>query len=110
MEINIKPYRRVAMVTVNGRVDSATANVFEETLQGLIQEGNKNLILDMQGVGFLSSSGLRVLVTIQKSVRQLGGDVSLAQPSSRTRESLEIAGLDGFFRIHPDRETAIASY
>lgn len=110
MEINIKPYRRVAMVTINGRVDSASASIFEETLQGLIREGNRNLILDMQDVGFLSSSGLRVLVTIQKRVRELGGDVSLAQPSTRTRESLEIAGLEGFFRIHSDRESAIASY
>ena len=110
MEIKSQVYKRVAVVTVTGRVDSATAGDLEAALTALIGEGNNNLVLDLSGVDFLSSSGLRVLVTTLKSVRKSGGDVRLAQPSQRATDAVNLAGLDVLFKVFPDRESALASY
>ena len=110
MEIKSQIYKRVAVVTVKGRVDSATAGDLEAALTALIGEGNNNLVLDLSGVDFLSSSGLRVLVTTLKSVRKSGGDVRLAQPSQRATDAINLAGLDVLFKVFPDRESALASY
>ncbi len=100
----------MAVITVSGRIDTATSPDFEESVNGLINKGDNNLVMDFSEVEFLSSSGLRILVTTRKKVRERGGDVVLANPSQRVVDSLEIAGLDKLFKSYPDRESAIASF
>lgn len=110
MEIQSQEYKRVAVVTISGRIDSATSTEFEAALQDAIAKGKRNLILDMSQVEFLSSSGLRVLVTTLKTLRKTGGDICIAQPSQRARDAIDIAGLDVLFKSFDDREAAIASF
>jgi anti-sigma B factor antagonist len=109
MEIQTQEYKRIAVVTVAGRVDSSTSADLEATLQALIDKGKKNLVLDMAGVEFLSSSGLRVLVNAFKACKG-AGELCIAQPSERAASSLSIAGVDTLFSIHPTREAAVASF
>ena len=80
MEISTKEYRRVAVVSVSGRIDTSTSAQFEETITELIDKGHFNLVMDFSEVEFLSSSGLRILVTTRKKLREMGGDVVLANP------------------------------
>lgn len=110
MQITTKVYRRVTVITVDGRIDTATSPEYEEMVNELIDKGNYNLVMDFSDVEFLSSSGLRILVTTRKRLREMGGDVILANPSQRAKDSLEIAGLDELFKSFPDRESAIASF
>lgn len=110
MEITSKEYRRVAVVSVSGRIDTSTSMQFEETINDLIDKGHFNLVMDFNEVDFLSSSGLRILVTTRKRLREMGGDIVLANPSQRSADSVEIAGLDKLFTTFPDREEAIGSF
>ncbi len=110
MEINLLQYKRVAVITVTGRIDSATAAELETTIRSVIDNGQKHLILDLGAVDFLSSSGLRVMVTTMKTLRKVGGEVCVAQPSERVVSSLSIAGLDTLFHSFESREAAIASF
>lgn len=110
MEISTKEYRRVAVVSVSGRIDTSTSAQFEETITELIDKGHFNLVMDFSEVDFLSSSGLRILVTTRKKLREMGGDVVLANPSQRAADSVEIAGLDKLFQSYPNREEAIGSF
>jgi anti-sigma B factor antagonist len=100
----------VAVVSVTGRIDTSTSPEFEENIQDLIEKGHKNMVMDFSDVDFLSSSGLRVLVTTRKKLRESGGDVVLANPSQRAADSFEIAGLDKLFQSYPDRESAIGAF
>jgi anti-sigma B factor antagonist len=110
MEIEIHEYKRVAVLAITGRIDSATSAEFEASLQDLMGKGKRHFILDMSQVEFLSSSGLRVLVTTLKSLRKSGGELCIAQPSQRARDAIDIAGLDVLFKFYDDRESAIASF
>jgi len=110
VEISTKEYRRVAVVSVSGRIDTSTSAQFEETITELIDKGHFNLVMDFSEVDFLSSSGLRILVTTRKKLREMGGDVVLANPSQRAADSVEIAGLDKLFQSYPNREEAIGSF
>ena len=110
MEISLLQYKRVAVITVTGRIDSATASELESTIQSVIDKGHKQLILDLAAVDFLSSSGLRVMVTTLKNLRKVGGELCVAQPSERVASSLSIAGLDTLFHSFESREAAIASF
>ena len=110
MEITVNEYKRVAVITVTGRVDSATATEFETTINEVIEKGKHNLVLDLSDVEFLSSAGLRVLVTTRKTLQAAGGDIVLAEPSDRVVETLDTAGLDVLFERYDSREAAIAAF
>ena len=110
MEISIHEYKRVGVVSVEGRIDGQTAPKFEAQLKELIQSGKKNIVLDMSAVDFMSSSCLRVMLTTRKSLMGIGGRLVLADPSQRVTETLDIAGIDVLFDVFPDREAAIASF
>ena len=110
MELSTQEYKRVAVVDISGRIDAARAPDLEAKLQELLSKGHKNLILDMAEVEFVSSSGLRVMLTARKSAQRSGGDLSIARPSQRVKDTLDIAGLDVIFETFEDREAAIASY
>jgi anti-sigma B factor antagonist len=110
VETQTQVYQRVTVVSVKGRVDLTSAGDLETALKKLLDEGKSNLVLDLSGVEFLSSSGLRVLVTTLKAVRKSGGDLRLAQSSQRASDAIELAGLDVLFKTYGDREAAVASF
>jgi anti-sigma B factor antagonist len=109
MEIEIQEYKRVAVVAIAGRIDSATSADLEAALQDLIDKGKRNLVLDLSKVEFLSSSGLRVIVNTYKACKEVG-HLCVAHPSERAASSLSIAGIDSLFTVYPTREAAIASF
>ena len=110
MELQTQVYHRVTVIAVTGRVDSSSAGDLETALKQLMDGGNSHFVIDLAGVEFLSSSGLRVLVTTLKSVRKSGGDLRLAQPSQRAADAIDLAGLDVLFKTYGDREAAVASF
>ncbi len=102
MEINASEMRRVQLFEVIGRVDSNNANDLGAALDKTVDEGKSNLVLDLGGVEYMSSAGLREMVRVLKRVKRTGGDLRIASPSDRVKEVLELAGLDTIFEIYPN--------
>lgn len=109
MELQAREYKRVNVLRITGRVDASVAPQFEEALKQQVQSGHSHLILEMDGTDYISSAGVRALISAQKALKGKGGAVILAQPSARVKEVLEIAGLDALFKTFPDTEAAIGS-
>jgi anti-anti-sigma factor len=110
ININVSDQNDIVLVEVSGRVDSMTANQFGEALTTQLDADNARIVLDLSSVDYMSSAGLREIVSALKKARKAQGDVRLANPSSRVREVLEMAGLDTIFRIFPTQEAAINSF
>lgn len=110
MEISITPMKRVDLVVVSGRVDSSTSTELDEVLQTRLDEGRSNLVLDLSEVHYMSSSGLRSLVSALRESKKKGGDVRIASPSERVREVLGLAGLDSLFESYDDVTAAVGSF
>ena len=110
MNIETRELKHVSVVTVTGRVDSATAPDLQKALQDLLNAERKQLVLDLKDVEYMSSAGLRVLVAVQKAAKKDGGALRLAQLSARVNEVLELAGLTPVFEIYPDVVAAVGSF
>lgn len=110
LDISVQSLKRVDLITVSGRVDSSTAPELEETLEDRMNEGRYNLVLEMSGVNYLSSAGLRALVAALRTCKKKGGDVRLANPSERVAEVMALAGLDTLFTMYDDVTIAVGSY
>jgi anti-anti-sigma factor len=110
LEINVQEMKRVDLITVAGRVDSSSAPELEQALEERTGQGRYNLVLEMSGVTYLSSAGLRALVSTLRSCKKRGGDVRIANPSERVQEVMELAGLDVLFDTFDDVTVAVGSY
>ena len=110
LDISVQSFKRVDLVTVAGRVDSNTAPQLEEALEERMAEGRYNLVLDLSEVNYLSSAGLRALVSALRNTKKKGGDVRIAQPSERVAEVMTLAGLDSLFTSYDDVTVAVGSY
>lgn len=109
MEITTRDYKRVNVIRVTGRVDAVTTPEFETKLKEYIAGGHTHLVLEMDGADYISSAGLRVLISAQKALKAKGGRLVIAQPSERVKEVMQLAGLDPLFPTFPDTESAVAS-
>jgi len=110
MEVGTTNYKRCSVVNVSGRIDSNTAPEFEASLQKLIESGTHNIAVETSGVEFISSAGLRSLVSCMKACKKEGGALVLATPSKRVVEVMELAGLNSLFAVYNDVTAAVGSF
>ncbi len=110
LSIVVEEMHRVNLLVVSGRVDSNTSPKLSEHLTRQIDSGAMNLLVDLQEVEYMSSAGLRELVSALKRVKKDGGDLRLVSPSPRVKEVLDLAGLTTLFEIFDDRVKAVGSF
>ncbi len=110
MDLSIETERvgNVVVLHVAGEVDVFTAPQLREALVGAIEEGSRNVVVDLQGVDFLDSTGLGVLVAGLKRVRQYGGDLSLVCTREHILKILDITGLVKVLKVYDSVEAATA--
>jgi anti-anti-sigma factor len=101
-----KGYWRIAL---KGRLDSKTSPSLDSALRKEFEINLlPRLVIDMDGVEYVSSSGLKVLVSAWRQAREKHGDVLLTSLQPRTREVFEMIGFDMMFKIYPTPADAIA--
>ena len=110
MNIEMRELKHASVVKVSGRVDSSTAPELEKSLQGLLDSERNHLVLDLQETDYMSSAGLRVMVAMHKAAKKNGGGLCLAQPSTRVKDVLDLAGLTPVFAVYPDVVEAVGSF
>ena len=86
-------------VRLLGELDMSTAPRLGEELTRVTSEGARHVTVDLSDLVFIDSTGLSVLITSLKRLRQDGGDMALRSPSASTRRVLEITGLTEVFSI-----------
>ena len=96
------------VVAVGGEIDVYTAPRLRDTITELVAAGNYDLIIDMEQVEFLDSTGLGVLVGGLKKVRAHDGSLQLICTQDRLLKIFRITGLAKVFTIHASTEAALA--
>jgi anti-sigma B factor antagonist len=107
--LEVKERNGWAVLAVQGEVDVYTAPQFREQLIELVDQGQHSILVDLEGVEFLDSTGLGVLVGGLKRVRSQDGDLALVCTQRRILKVLEITGLTKVFTIHDSVDAAIGN-
>jgi anti-sigma B factor antagonist len=98
MEISQTIINNVSVIAVSGRIDATTSPDLESVLNNLIDQKKTEIVLDLGGVEYVSSVGLRVLLTTLKKVRPQRGDMKLVSLQPFVKEVFEITGFPGCSR------------
>jgi anti-anti-sigma factor len=99
----------VTIAKLAGRLDSGSAQAAEERFAGLLGAEVPHLAIDLSGLEYISSAGLRILLVVAKKVQQAHGKVVLFGLGSNVREVFAISGFDKIFAIQEDAAAAIAA-
>ena len=96
----------ITLLTVGEVVDLATAPVLEEAIDGLLATGPKALIVDLSGVTFLASVGLRLLVSTHDKVGE-SGQFAVVASGPITSRPIQLTKLDEVFAMYPTLDEAL---
>jgi anti-anti-sigma factor len=100
----------VTVLKISGDIDLYTAPRFKSELDSIVNAGNYRLIIDMEGVGYLDSTGLNVLLSGLRGIREHEGYMQLVRPRAALLRIIHIAGLSEVFSIYDTVEDALASH
>ncbi|HSE71771.1 MAG TPA: STAS domain-containing protein [Nocardioidaceae bacterium] len=109
MELEIEVIRQDghAVVVPRGDVDLATNGRLREAIDELVVGGEVHLVVDLDEVSFLDSTGLGALIGARRKTHAFKGSFALVCTKDQVMKLFTITGLDKVFAIHADRESAI---
>jgi len=89
----------LTLVTVTGRMDAVTAPDFEKTCQALMQKGKIDIVAELSALDYISSAGLRSILSAAKKLRGKGGNLRFCGLSGMVKEVFKISGFQSMFTI-----------
>ena len=98
----------VLILRVSGRLDGVTSPEFETACQQQIKPEIRRVVLDLSGVNYVSSAGLRAVLQASKRVRASGGELRLCGLRGTVKDTMEISGFYGLFPVYDSAEAALA--
>jgi anti-anti-sigma factor len=109
MELTEELQGRVVIVTARGRLDGNTCQAFGARLEKLTAGAQPRLLVDFSGIEFVSSAGLRVVLSLIKRVKGAHGTLALCAVRPPVREVLDITGFTAMLDMHASRAEGIAA-
>ncbi len=91
----------IILLRLNGRLDATTSPQVRETLQTLLEQDRPKIIIDLQDVPFIDSSGLASLVSGLRMAREKDGIIALSAIQPQAQTVFRLTMLDRIFPIHP---------
>jgi anti-sigma B factor antagonist len=111
MNVGEKIQHNVAVLELDGQfMTEEEATVFRGAVHGLIRRNLQNVVVDLGKVEYISSKGLGTLVGAMTSLRKLGGDLCIANPTEKTGPLFMVTQLVKVFKIYDTVDKAVEGF
>jgi anti-anti-sigma factor len=100
----------VIVVYFMGKMDTRTSPEAEKYVNGLLDEGETNILMNFEDLDFISSTGLRVVLSTGKKLMASSGKLTLCNPNITVNDVLKMSGFNRMFGVFETEEEALASY
>lgn len=107
METQVEEKGDVVVVRVEGRLDAASSPQLEEKINAIIDQGHFKLILNLSGVEYLSSAGMRLLLAASKKLKHLEGKLVACSLSDDVMEVIKMAGFQQVVEFYPNEDESL---
>lgn len=109
MEIRIQESGRAWVVAVAGKLDALSVGDYEKAMSQLIGAGKMRFVVDFAKLDYISSAGLRVLLTTAKQLKPKDGAALYANVPGHVREVFAVTGLDSILELYDTLDAAVAA-
>lgn len=99
MTFNVKEEDGTLTGVLDGRLDTAAAQEFAKDIQVMMDNADKHLVLDLEKLSFISSSGLRLLLALRKETMAKGGDITITNVLPEVKQVFTITGFYSLFQF-----------
>ena len=106
----IKNEGDISIISLTGSLDTNTSKEAEDQINKLIDEGSIKLLIDLTDLDYISSSGLRILLSTSKKLKSLRGEMRICGLNETVNEVFEISGFTMIFNVLKTLEEAKASF
>lgn len=94
------------ILTAQGSIDSTSADDLDSYFQPFLTNQPKRILFDMREIRYISSAGLRVLLTVQKTLKPTGGEIVLCGINDNVKQVIELSGFHALFHFASSVVTA----
>lgn len=94
------------LLSATGEIDLATVGKLESAIEAVLHEGTKRLVIDLNDVSFLDSTGLRILLAAHAKLEELGGSLAVVVAGGPVQRLLDITGIGSTMNVYPSVEAA----
>jgi len=108
MDLPEEKLGETTVISLAGRIDSTNAKAFEESLLKKVAASGPAVVLDLSGLQYISSAGLRVILLVAKQLQGRKARFALCALAPVIREVFEVSGFSKIIRIVGTREEALA--
>lgn len=108
MDITLSQEGEVCIIAMAGRMDATTTAKFGETARDLIAQGKQCLLVDMGGLEYISSAGLRDILGLVKACKSTSGKLAFCGLQPMVAEVFRISGFTTILNVQESRELAVA--
>lgn len=110
MKTEIKHEKNITVISVSESVDALTAAELTKQISAQVEGGHVNLVVDLAGVEFMSSAGLRTLLGAVKESRSGGGDLRIVSTNPGVDKVLKMSGFHNIAKVFASQADALASF
>ena len=111
MDIDVRSQGVVKVIKLRGRLSlGETVDRLRATIEDLLGAGNRKLVLDLEELNTVDSSGIGLLTRSLTNAKQQGGSLKLVNPSKFVVQTLKLVGIFKLFEVFQDTAAAVASY
>lgn len=100
----------VTVVAPTGRLDVSGAPALRDAITEAVKNGPSRVVIDMEGISFVDSTGLGSVIAALKQIRGSQGELRLAAPNQQVRVVLELTTLDRVFPYYATVEEALTGF
>lgn len=97
----------VLIIRIRGRLDAVSSPHAEKTICDSVENGQSKVLLDMSGVSYLSSAGLRMLLSTTKKLRSFSGRLVVCSTKPNVMDVLKISGFDHVLNLCDTEDDAL---
>jgi anti-anti-sigma factor len=109
MDITARRHQDILVLDLAGRLDTATAGAAYDSTVEIAKGGAKRVLLNLDKLEYVSSAGLRVILTLAKLLQSSRGELKICHASTGVRDTLETSGFNSLIKLFDDEESAIRS-
>ncbi len=102
--------RGVVLLGVDGQLIVGNRHELKQGVLDALDAGDRKFLIDFSSTGYIDSSGLGVLVSLSKKIRDAGGELRLAGLNDDLRTLFELTKLDALFAINDTPDEALAAF
>ena len=112
LKVNIIETPRATVIRIDGRITlyDNTASTYRDLLQDLIRQGNLFLLINLENVSYIDSTGIGELVSGFTNVTNHGGQLKLCCMKGRVKDLLQITNLYTVFEVYDDEHSGLRSF